>query len=364
MLGAIFCTAFAACGGDDDEPATLTVSPTQISLLSDRNSSSAFTINSNDDWTVTVDADWLMLSATSGTGNGAITITATSENASSQERTALITVMAAGLQSAVTVTQKPAYESSCSVEFKDIVALTNSVAFHFNVGSKVDYFLFGAITTNSAGWTDDKVVQWLQEEDNSRHNADEADDLLGLANMQSGRDYYLVAVAFDSHGNRGELTRQLVTIPSEANSDPIVNITDLGYSSTKWFFDLIPNGYTQKFYMVGLDGDYAVVAAFYMNPAEIALLMKGMIAKNELTALPNASKSWSMNRTAGAMSIYIATWGVNVDNEFSHRLNFAYGNISDDKIQLNPNTQSVLLNAPVPTHLSRSDLDRVQIRTE
>lgn len=363
LVGAVLVCAFASCGGDDDkdEPTQLTVSPSQISLMSDKNSSSSFTITSNGTWTVSVDDDWLMLSATSGTGNGAITLTAMSENASSADRTATVTVTAVDQVASVVVTQKAAYDANITVEFTDVLALCTSVGFHFNVGSKVDYFLFGTITTSLAGWTDDRIVEWLEEEETARVPADNAGNYFGFANMISGREYYLVAVGFDSKGNRGELTRQRVQIPEDEDG-PFVWITDVKYSSTRWYMTYNPNGHTDMFYSAVWDGNKARNLGLYYCDAEVAMVMKKAIESGEIKPKPNLNKEWYVDRSNGAEFVYIATWGVGVREVFANKINTFFSSTSSNK----PAMQAPVYDhdRPVKVIVSREDMESLRIITD
>ena len=85
---------------------TLSVAPSAIIVSAQSGVSDNFNVTSTTSWSVTDDAAWLNLSAASGTGNETITVTTSSANASTNQRSANVTFSASGVSSViVTVTQ-------------------------------------------------------------------------------------------------------------------------------------------------------------------------------------------------------------------------------------------------------------------
>ena len=70
--------------------ATLSVSPASMTFTA-KSESKTFTVTSNTDWTMTSDAAWVKLSATDGSGNAQVTVTA-EENTATKQRIAAITL--------------------------------------------------------------------------------------------------------------------------------------------------------------------------------------------------------------------------------------------------------------------------------
>jgi len=70
--------------------ATLSVSPASMTFTA-KSESKTFTVTSNTDWTMTSDAAWVKLSATDGSGNAQVTVTA-EENTATKQRIAKITL--------------------------------------------------------------------------------------------------------------------------------------------------------------------------------------------------------------------------------------------------------------------------------
>lgn len=354
---------FTSCGGDDDnddEPATeLKVSPSELTLLSDANSSASFSIECKSGWTVSKTDSWLAVSATSGNSNATITVTALNKNESSSPRTATILVSSGDKSEPVSVSQLPAYESGCSVEFTDLTILARSVAFKFILGSDVNYFYVGWIKSTSSGWTDDKIVQFLTDDDAKPFGRDEADQIVGMDGLVDGTSYSLVAVGFDSSGKRGEVTRHPFTTPVSKNSDPIVYYSDVAYSSTKWSFTTTPNGYTQKFYMIATDGLMADVLYYAYTDAEIAATIKDGIAEGKFSPFASNTRSWNMEREAGATSLFISSWGVSADNEFSPVLNSGYWTIGSSSV-MSKSSRSAVGENPRIVRRSAQEIERLK----
>ncbi|MFZ0281607.1 MAG: kelch repeat-containing protein, partial [Bacteroidales bacterium] len=86
----------------------LNVSPESIMLNSASGSSGTFNIISNVIWSITDNAGWLSVSPVSGSNNGVVTVTATSANTATTERSATVTVSGPLVANkTVTVTQAP-----------------------------------------------------------------------------------------------------------------------------------------------------------------------------------------------------------------------------------------------------------------
>lgn len=148
--------------------------------------------------------------------------------------------------------------------------MTTSVAYKIELGRNVSYFMCGWLKSNAAGWTDDKIVEFMTEDDPYIMGPEDAESLLGMDGLKSASVYYLVAVAYDSKGNHGELTKhKFETLRSSAN-DSMVYFTDVEYDSSKWYWTTKPNATTHKFYMAMWDATEAAVIASYYTEAELA----------------------------------------------------------------------------------------------
>ncbi len=105
MVISVLCIGLFSCGGGDDDPVELNLSPTSISLDYRSGSNSTFSITCNSDWSITGIPDWISLSQSSGKGNSTIVVTATSENRDSSPRSGSIVVTCGDITKIVNVTQ-------------------------------------------------------------------------------------------------------------------------------------------------------------------------------------------------------------------------------------------------------------------
>ena len=154
MMVTMLSFGFMSCGGDgekDTPPAvSLSVTPTDINLVSNAGAQGSFTITCTGDWVVTCSESWISLSSTSGTGPGAIIVTASTENPNNSERTATITVKAGDETKYVTAKQAA----------PDILVLSGLDApFDAQAGS-IQTALELTITCNGA-WTIEGKPEWL-----------------------------------------------------------------------------------------------------------------------------------------------------------------------------------------------------------
>ncbi len=317
--------------------AELSVSPNSMELLSEKGSSVSFSINTgaSTKWTISNTPEWLSLSASSGTGNGSVTITALSTNQSSNPRSAQISIQAGGKTASVDVTQRAAYLANCQVGFKDIVILNNSVAFKYDIDKNVSYFYAGYLDVNAAGWTDERIVNVLMNEDRFDPKSSETSGLQGYGGMDSKTEYYLCAIAFNEKGERGDLTKTKVQTMSIPNHYPFIDLTDAAYNSQKWFWTTTPNAYTSKYYMIFGSGVNATLFWYYYYDAEIAWVIKDGISKGSLEPIARGGE-WSGSRDSSEYELFLATWGLDTDNAFSPVLNSGYWSIEQNRTSKKP----------------------------
>jgi hypothetical protein len=119
--------------------ATLSVSPTSVSVAAAAGSTGSFNITSNVSWTVSSNQTWLTVNPASGSNNGTVTVTA-QQNTGSQ-RTATVTVSGTGVTSqTVTVTQASASTPILSVSPTSLsVAAAAGSTGTFNISSNTSW---------------------------------------------------------------------------------------------------------------------------------------------------------------------------------------------------------------------------------
>ena len=123
--------------------------------------SDSFTISSNVSWTVTSSATWCTVSPSSGSNNGTVTVKA-SENTTTDDRTATITVTGGGITRTIAITQKSKsefeindYGNDSDLDGNSLVVNTTSLQFDATAATK-DISLTGndnwTATSNATSW--------------------------------------------------------------------------------------------------------------------------------------------------------------------------------------------------------------------
>lgn len=101
LLGVLW--SLTSCG--PDEPELLELNPGTVTLDISANSTASISITCDGDWFVDTKPEWVNVSATSGTGNSSITITALSNNESSSSRTGDLVVKSGSKTARILITQ-------------------------------------------------------------------------------------------------------------------------------------------------------------------------------------------------------------------------------------------------------------------
>lgn len=346
-----------ACKDDNDDPVSLTVSPQTLSLLSDKGATVSFTISCNSNWTITEVPEWLNLSATSGSGDGSITVTALSSNNDDVVRTASIVVTSGDVAQQVSINQLAAFVGNCSVDFKDILTMASSIAFQYEIQPDVAYFYAGYLDVSAAGWTDEKIVNALTDDEQFDPKNSDTSGLQGFSGMYSDTEYYLCAVAFNEKGEQGKLTKTKIKTKEYRNDVPRVFITNTQYDNNNWYWDTQMNAYTSRYFMISADGFTAFGLGYFYSEAEIAWVIKEDIENNQQTPKANSS-SWVRERTAGADDVFIATWGTDINNNYSPRLEMFYSDVSgNDSYDVNALRKAS--SKPQRTHIPADELERL-----
>jgi hypothetical protein len=124
---------------------SLSVTPSDINLLKNANSSASFTINTSGLWTAECPASWLNLSSKSGDGRTTVTVTALSDNDSAETRKAIVTVKSGEIVLEGAVSQEPKYVPVyANANIDDAVILTSSYAIPITYEGDVSYY-YGAV---------------------------------------------------------------------------------------------------------------------------------------------------------------------------------------------------------------------------
>lgn len=177
--------------------ATLSVTPSNVTVPATANSTGSFSITSNTDWSIDEEASWLSVSPASGTGNGSITVSVDA-NSSTSSRSAVITVTATGVATpaTVTVTQEAA-AASLSVS-------PTSLSLASAAGSTNTFSI-----TSNISWTILEEASWLT---------------VSRASGSNNEIITVTAVANSSAASRSAL----VTVTGSGVSDQTINVTQSG----------------------------------------------------------------------------------------------------------------------------------------
>lgn len=132
------------------EAYTVSVQPTSVTLQKASGSQASITISANQGWSISGTPAWATLSKSSGTGNDTVTITAASENTSTDERSATLTITGSQSGSATVSLKQNATEVVWSVSPESISIEADDTSDH-------------ALTvTSNTSWTITEYPDWVQ----------------------------------------------------------------------------------------------------------------------------------------------------------------------------------------------------------
>lgn len=132
------------------EAYTVSVQPTSVTLQKASGSQASITISANQGWSISGTPAWATLSKSSGTGNDTVTITAASENTSTDERSATLTITGSQSGSATVSLKQNATEVVWSVSPESLSIEADDTSDH-------------ALTvTSNTSWTITGYPDWVQ----------------------------------------------------------------------------------------------------------------------------------------------------------------------------------------------------------
>ncbi len=316
--------AMSSCSGSDsdDEPDEITVNPSTISLIHSSGSSASFRIEYGGNWTISGVPDWLNVSSSSGKGNTSITITALSDNLSSSSRNCTLLVDGKDAQASVAVTQLAGLKSGLEVTVTDEIIFSDNYSSKMKFGVNADFYYAGILSASSAGWTDEKLLQVMAEDE---PRAAKDGSIICARGLKESTEYLQVFVAFDSKGNRGEIIRRKFKTPSTKGT-PWAYISNVTYSSEQWRWDTTIGPTATDYFMACWEGEDATLLHNYYETSEVAFFIKDYL--DDLTSYVQSS-TWTQPRTSDAL--YISTWA-RKNQEWGANLETFYGTIKEDKI--------------------------------
>ena len=346
LIGCVFTSCGSNDSDSDDDTNTslqIKVSPS-VELLGAANSTTTITVSApqNATWTITGAPEWLSLNK-SGLGTSTVTITATQENFSDEQREAdLIFTTDDGSASATCkVTQKGVLAANCKVTIGDITVMSDGFAGNLIFdpdckGYREAFFLASELPS----LTDKDVFNKLMEEKEFSGKLD-----FFISPYFSPNDYpeieivYCIA-AYGSETNSdgthkyGPVTMtKIKTKARTPNSDMLSKIIDVTSSSSIWQVTTyrgqingIPYGQRcDHYYYLGGDGSFAeaLFKAWKSTPDAFFahFYFKPNIEENADWNMRNGPQTISLNRKEAKNKFFFITWGKNKEtNEFSAEL--------------------------------------------
>lgn len=317
------CMCMTSCKKDEPTPDILELNPTSISLVSTANSTATINITCNREWSIVSKPEWINVSSNSGKGNTTLTITALTDNDSASPRSGDLEIVSGSSSATLSISQVSGLESGCEVNISDEVILNTSATFRLKFGSKASYFYAAYFPASSAGWSDSRIVDELENSGTPMTVEDDMD--ITADDLSESTSYIQCFVAYNEKGKRGEVVRRNFVTPSSKDA-PIAYISDVSYSSTKWYWSTKIGATAKEYYMLVYGGETAFLYYYFLAPSDIAMIFKDKV--NKLTSYVN-SQEWNVTREPDEKDLLICTWAQR-DNKWSAVLNTFYGSIEEE----------------------------------
>lgn len=303
---------------------TLSVDVTSIMLPSTAGASQSINISSNDSWTLSNIPDWLQASSMAGNGNSSITITTRSANESASERNATMT-LSSGTSSVNIFVAQEAGLANCKVTPSNITCLYYGVAFGLEYSSTVATCKILMVSDyDYKHLTEAELIKEVESESSQIPE----DQTIYSRSVVEDTQYHILALAYDSKGNRGELTDVTFTSPNylDGTKDAWCSISDASYSSTTFRFYVSKQGYCFKYDLIYGANIYSGYINALVLTYEINYYKKNGV-KNWLSTYadlifelnyPNDHQfSCSYSPTAYYGGVVALTWGMFEDGTMS-----------------------------------------------
>lgn len=348
MLVVAVCAGFAACGGgdDDDDPVPESILYTSVNNLtfqSVKGDKQTVTITCNGSWSLSV-PDWLESSASSGYESSTITLTTKEDNKSTNDNTGTVTITSGTKLVSIAVTQTAGVMKGLEVKPKDIVILSDAVAFTCDYGSSVSYYYRLTIPASVIELvSDDEILSYMQSE--GERLAKSEDYVLSTSGLTEGTKYAILTVGFDRSGNHGEVIRTDITTKTPKNIEPMAYILNMGYTTTRWTWDTQKNPVCNTYYMSSTeDYDLAQSPDVYQ-----AWLINHWIKTGDIQQMLNDG-SWYRTRTGDFFFVW--TWGLDSSGNFGAQIYYDGGYSSAKKNAVSKKKVSGIVYdiTPIPSH--------------
>lgn len=323
-----------SCSGNDndviDPPSNeISVTPTTATILGAKNSTNTITVKTEGDWTMSGCPDWLDTSATSGSGNTTLTLTALSENWSDEERKATLTFSTNTSSATVSVSQHGTLPVGLRVETSNMTIMSDGFACDLKFGSNAKGHREAFFTESEVQTMTDRDIYDKLMTKTEYNTLEDYTFLNGWANPNTKLVYCVAAYGNETNDDGthkyGPITIERITTKSTTIYDDMY--LTKSHNSSRWAVTASRIGnYGQKcdeFYCLAAEDDYAEEFYFWATRCTYAFLA-------HLYFKPNiqANKNW--NYCNGPQTMYwpktgdkffCTTWGIDKDTkEFSAEL--------------------------------------------
>ena len=315
LLALPFILGAVSCSDEKDEPNVLTVNLSEVILTAEENDDQELTIASTAPWTLAGGADWLHISATSGTGTSTIKLATKRSNPSSDERSTTITITSGELTCNVLVKQEPGKVVNCTAVPTNIVALSDGIAHDYKFGSQVSFYIstLGKKSTFDC-YTNDEIYNILLKE-GDRKTPNESyvavwDDL------EAQTEYNIYTIAFDKNGKPGDML--VNTIKTKSDKDQAYVLISIDECNDRnWIYTTTITAYCTKYYHMAWSAPTEEGALIDKPDVYLAWLLKDKNASSDPLPLAVQSQGWHTKKNEEDAYVHVFTWGLNANNEYS-----------------------------------------------
>lgn len=334
LLTVLGSLTFTACGGDDPDPVnpevTLSVTPTDISLMATQGASASFTVSATHAWVISCDADWINLSSKSGNGSTTITVTALGDNKSSAERSTAITITSGDKTQTVNVKQLPLYNNTY-VDISEVFTLYNSVSFKLEFYNDVSYFYTDIWSEQELlGKTDEDIANLLST-DHQAFKPDTEAPFTGVDGLSANTKYYVCVLAFNDKNERGVLTKKEFKTLAITARCPTANIA-ITYTSTKWKATVSKGVYTDKYSVAFWTGLEAYVYYVRLPYAYIAYIIKKAVEDGSEPLISRESVPIEEDMDSAFPYFYVTALAKDSNGNWSYQLNSNFRTTSSNTV--------------------------------
>ena len=323
LLALPFILGAVSCSDEKDEPNVLTVNLSEVILTAEENDDQELTIASTAPWTLAGGADWLHISATSGTGTSTIKLATKRSNPSSDERSTTITITSGELTCNVLVKQAPGKVGNCTATPTNIVTLSNGIAHDYKFGSQVSFFIsvLGEKSKYDC-YTNAEIYTELLS--NGKRNTPDESYIEEWTNLNPETEYYIYTIAFDKNGNPGDMLVNTIKTKSDKNQAyALITIDEC--NERNWIYTTTITVYCTKYYHMAWSAPDEEGALINKPDVYLAWLLKDKNASSDPLTLAVQSQGWHTEKDEEDTCVHVFTWGLDANNEYAGIIKRAYG---------------------------------------